>query len=88
MPETVLTLDRLPLDLHPILFDVIDGTLIRETALRTEGAVGPSGLDATAWKRLCCFVTSASADLCGALALVARHIFYHMLIHCSAATHC
>ena len=39
-----------------------------------DGAAGPSGLDAPAWKRLCCFFKSASADLCDALALVARRI--------------
>jgi hypothetical protein len=31
---------------HFILFDQLDGQLIRETALKTDGAAGPSGLDA------------------------------------------
>ena len=36
---------------HPIYFDMVDGNLIRSTALKTEGSGGPSGLDAAAWKR-------------------------------------
>ena len=39
-----------------------------------DGAAGPSGLDAPVWKRLCCSFKSASANLCDALALVARRI--------------
>ena len=31
---------------HPILFDCINGKLIRNMALCTTGAAGPSGLDA------------------------------------------
>ena len=31
---------------HQILYDRIDGELIRSTALRMDGAAGPSGLDA------------------------------------------
>ena len=38
---------------HPVLFDKIDGQLIRSIALKSDGAAGPSGLDAAAWKRLC-----------------------------------
>ena len=38
---------------HFILFDRLDAQLIRETALKTERAAGPSGLDAAGWKRLC-----------------------------------
>ena len=35
------------------MFEVIDGKLIRSTVLKMDGAAGPSGLDATAWKRMC-----------------------------------
>ena len=59
---------------HFILFDQLDGQLIRETALKTEGAAGPSGLDAAGWKRLCTSFQSASSDLCDALASTARRI--------------
>ena len=32
-------------ELHPVLFDQIDGTLIRSTVQKMDGAAGPSGLD-------------------------------------------
>ena len=48
--------------------------MIRETALKTEGAVGPSGLDAVGWKCLCTSYQSASTDLCEALSSTARRI--------------
>ena len=59
---------------HPILFDAIDGELIQSTALRTEGAAGPSGLDAAAWRRMCSSFKTCSTELCDALAAVARRI--------------
>ena len=39
-----------------------------------DGAAGPSGLDAAAWKRLCTSFKAASADLCEALASIARRL--------------
>ena len=59
---------------HPVLFGRIDGQLIRSSALRTDGAAGPSGLDAAAWKRMCTSFKSASADLCDSLASTTRRI--------------
>ena len=59
---------------HFILFDHLDGQKIRKTVLKTEGAAGPSGLDAVAWRRLCTSFQSASTDLCDALASTARRI--------------
>ena len=59
---------------HPIFFDMIDGHLIRSTALRTEGSAGPSRLDAAAWKRMCTSFKSTSTDLCEASAVTARHL--------------
>ena len=47
-------------ELHPVLFEMIDGPLIRRTILRMDGAAGPSGLDAAAWKRLCTSFKAAS----------------------------
>ena len=38
---------------HCIMFDQIDWHMTQRTALLTDGAAGPSGLDAVAWKRLC-----------------------------------
>ena len=61
-------------DVHPVLFDCIDGDTIRNTAIRTNGSVGPSGLDANGWKRLCTSFQNPSSDLCNSLAMVARRI--------------
>ena len=59
---------------HPIIFDKIDGQLIRSTALKMDGAAGPLGLDTAAWKRLCTSFKTASAELCNMLASVARRL--------------
>ena len=61
-------------DPHPVLFDGIDGDMIQSTALKTDGAAGPSGLDAAAWRRMCSFFKTCSTELCDALAAVARRI--------------
>ena len=58
-----------PPDTHPVIFDSIDASLIRSCALNTNGASGPSGLDAYAWKRLCTSYKSESNTLCQSLAL-------------------
>ena len=39
-----------------------------------DGAAGSSGLDATAWKRICTSFKAASADLCESLANTARRL--------------
>ena len=70
---SIVQIDPIP-EPHPILFDQIDGVLIRHTALRMDGAAGPSGLDSAAWKRMCTSFKSTSADLCEALASIARRI--------------
>ena len=61
-------------DFHPILFDSITAEDIRTSALHTEGAAGPSGLDAMNWRRLCTAFGQSSNDLCCALATFARRI--------------
>ena len=39
-----------PPTVHPVIFESLDATLIRSAALQTNGAAGPSGLDAIAWR--------------------------------------
>ena len=39
-------------EVNRILFDGLDADAIRAASLHTNGAAGPSGLDATAWRRL------------------------------------
>ena len=59
---------------HPVIFESIDADLIRSVALQTEGAAGPSGIDARGWKRMCTSFKSASVNLCSSLAFVARRL--------------
>ena len=71
-PEAITKLDTPIQEPHPILFDQINGDLICSTSLKMDGAAGPSGLDAAAWKRLLHSFKSASSDLCDAIAATAR----------------
>ena len=59
---------------HPILYEQINVPLIHSIALKTNGAAGPSGIDAAGWRRLLSSFRKESADLCEAVAMVARHI--------------
>ncbi len=52
----------------------LDAEAIRQAAMHTHGAAGPSGLDAYAWRRICSSFKSASNSLCTALANVGRRI--------------
>ena len=73
-PEALKPLSSVSSDFHPVIFDALDGTVIRSAALRTQGSAGPSGLDAYGWRRLCTSFQQASDDLCNSLALVARRL--------------
>ena len=59
---------------HQVIFDELNGHLIRATALKTEGAAGPSGIDSLGWRHLCTSFREASLDLCEALAQLGRRI--------------
>jgi len=59
---------------HPIVFEELDGICICHAVLQTEGAAGPSGLDAAAWHWMCTSFQRNSDDLCEALAGVARRL--------------
>ena len=59
---------------NPILFDELNSDTIHQAAMRTQGAAGPSGLDAQAWRRMCSSFISASTSLCTALAGVGKRI--------------
>ena len=49
---------------NPITFEGLDADAILQAALHTNGAAGPSGLDAYAWRKLCSSFKSASNSLC------------------------
>ena len=60
---------------HPIIFGSLNVAMItRSTALRTDGASGPSGLDAYCWRRSFAAFQGASGELCAAIALFTRHL--------------
>ncbi len=59
---------------NPVIFDRVDADLIRHAAKQTRGSAGPSGLNAHAWRKLCCSFSEASNDLCNAMAAVARRL--------------
>ena len=59
---------------HPVIFDALTGSVIRSAALRTFGALDPSGVDARSWRRICTSFHAASNDLCKAMALFARRL--------------
>ncbi len=62
------------LPFHPVVFEKITGSQIRSAALRTEGAAGPSGIDAAGWRRMCTSFHGASNTLCSAVAAVTRRL--------------
>ena len=73
-PDAHSLIDGEPEAVNPIIFDGLDADTIRNAALHTHGAAGPSGLDSYAWRRLCSSFKSASHSLCTAPASVGRRI--------------
>ena len=59
-------------DFHPVIFDCLDAEVIRKVALKTQGGAGPSGADASFWKRICTSFQTVSDELCASMALVAK----------------
>lgn len=73
-PEAIIDPIHQAEPVHSILFQGIDGILIRNTALKSKGSAGPSGLDSSHWKRICTGFQSSSKALCNALASLARRL--------------
>ena len=65
---TLLSGDDNTTETYPVLFERIDGNLIRSTALKVQGSAGPSGMDAAGWRHMCTAFHGASRDLCISLA--------------------
>ena len=72
--EAISLPEVLPPPPNPVIFERIDADLIRHAAKHTNGAAGPSSLDAHGWRRLCCTFKEVSAELCHSLALLARRL--------------
>ncbi|MDA8002339.1 MAG: reverse transcriptase domain-containing protein, partial [Alphaproteobacteria bacterium] len=73
-PSTLLPSTSETVPFHPVIFDAINASSICAAALKTKGSHGPSGLDATAWRRMCCSFKGSSKELCEALAKTARRL--------------
>ena len=59
---------------HPIIYEEIDGTLIKSIVQRMDGAAGPSGLNAGEWKRMCSSFQRHSDDLHRAIARLTKKL--------------
>ena len=60
---------------HPMIIEVLDGSVICSMALWTSGAAGPSGVNAFSWRCLCIAFRSTSNELCSCIAMLADYIF-------------
>ena len=58
----------------PNIFERITEEAVKAAANKMQGAAGPSGVDAYAWRRFCSSFKSASVDLCNAMAALARRL--------------
>ena len=67
-------LDSAPAPSHPVVFEKLTRDTIRHAALHCQGAAGPSGLDASCWRRLCTMFHGASKQLCEALATATKRM--------------
>ena len=72
--HTSALLDEQPPDTHPIIFECLNGNMVRSAALHCQGSAGPSGLDASNWRRLCTMFHGSSKSLCSAVAAAARRL--------------
>ena len=63
-------------EVHDSLYQQIDGEMIRETALRTKGSGGPSGVDANGFKRIfaCKSFKKSGVNLREAVATMTRRL--------------
>ena len=59
---------------QPVIYDQIDGPLVRATVQGLSGSAGPSGFDAKGWKRVCSSFHSTFDDLCTAIARATRRL--------------
>ena len=73
-PECLDTTFDSSLVYYPIIFEALDGSVIRAAALHTSGSAGPSGVDAYGWRQLCTAFKSASAELCCSIAILASRL--------------
>ena len=59
---------------HPVIFDKIQGRVVRSAAMKTHGSHGPSGVDANEWRRWLSNFNQSSTSLCRTVAQIAVRI--------------
>ena len=57
-----------PTDINAVWFDSITAEHVKSVAMQSEGFTGPSGLNASCWRRMCSAFKGASSQLCEAMA--------------------
>ena len=57
---------------HSVIFGKLDGLTVRAAVLQSQGGAGPSGMDASNWRRLCTMFHGPSKKLCTSIAAMAR----------------
>ena len=67
------------LDIPDVIYQKIDGEMVREAASRTKGSGGPCGVDALGFRRILSsrFFKQSSAQMCDAIAKMARRHTIH-----------
>ena len=73
-PTNDASLSDTPIQIHSVRFEDIDSDMIRQSALKTRGGAGPSGLDRDGWRRILtsnCFGTEPS-DLYASLSKLTK----------------
>ena len=68
-------------DVPDVIFQQIDGDMIRDAALRTKGSGGPSGVDANGFRRLlaCKSFKTQGINLRNAIATMARRLYTELI---------
>ena len=72
VPESFLSSDGA--NAPSVLFNGLTGELIKLAAFYSQGAAGPSGVDAYFWRRMCSSFEHASVGVCNSLAAVAQQL--------------
>ena len=68
-----------PTDINAVWFDSITPEHVKSVAMQSEGSAGPSGLDASYWRRMCSAFKGASSQLCEAMADFTRLLATHVM---------
>ena len=74
VPSAIIPPEEPVKEHHPVIFEVLNGSFIRSTALRTSGAAGLSRMDSSMSIGMCSSLHDASSELYTVMALVGKCI--------------